>query len=206
MRHLSTTYTWYNNHFILGKVFSNVHGHRRGVYHSNIQCVFTPEATSPDVRVCFLDSPHTDSLPVQRGPPHTLLLPDDAARGHRHRVLTQVQGVCGKCCTSLVIIFLKGPQSKVWVCFCGRIGYFKLTDRGTEEISTCKQKGFHPHSKDPPLFTVSTTQQCEHVHESVLRKVGHIVRETKYICQSIIIFQVHNLPVSFLFKDDSKTW
>ncbi|XP_075903010.1 STAM-binding protein-like A [Nelusetta ayraudi] len=33
------------------------------------------------------------------------------------------------------------------------IGYFKLTDRGMEEISTCKQKGFHPHSKDPPLFT-----------------------------------------------------
>ncbi|XP_034027042.1 STAM-binding protein-like A isoform X2 [Thalassophryne amazonica] len=36
------------------------------------------------------------------------------------------------------------------------IGYFKLTDRGTHEISTCKQKGFHPHSKEPPLFTVST--------------------------------------------------
>ncbi|XP_077942390.1 STAM-binding protein-like A isoform X1 [Gasterosteus aculeatus] len=33
------------------------------------------------------------------------------------------------------------------------IGYFRLTDRGTSEISTCKQKGFHPHSKDPPLFT-----------------------------------------------------
>ncbi|KAL6114874.1 stambp [Pungitius sinensis] len=33
------------------------------------------------------------------------------------------------------------------------IGYFRLTDRGTHEISTCKQKGFHPHSKDPPLFT-----------------------------------------------------
>ncbi|KAM8866126.1 STAM-binding protein-like A isoform 2-T3 [Synchiropus picturatus] len=33
------------------------------------------------------------------------------------------------------------------------IGYFRLTDRGTTEISTCKQKGFHPHSKDPPLFT-----------------------------------------------------
>ncbi|KAK0138107.1 STAM-binding protein-like A [Merluccius polli] len=33
------------------------------------------------------------------------------------------------------------------------IGYFRLTDRGTEEISTCKQKSFHPHSKDPPLFT-----------------------------------------------------
>ncbi|KAG8011718.1 Peptidyl-prolyl cis-trans isomerase-like 2 [Nibea albiflora] len=32
-------------------------------------------------------------------------------------------------------------------------GYFRLTDRGTEEISTCKQKGFHPHSKEPPLFT-----------------------------------------------------
>uniref|UniRef100_A0AAX7VWX2 MPN domain-containing protein n=1 Tax=Astatotilapia calliptera TaxID=8154 RepID=A0AAX7VWX2_ASTCA len=35
------------------------------------------------------------------------------------------------------------------------IGYFRLTDRGTDEISTCKQKGFHPHSKEPPLFTVS---------------------------------------------------
>ncbi|XP_056274643.1 STAM-binding protein-like A isoform X2 [Pseudoliparis swirei] len=33
------------------------------------------------------------------------------------------------------------------------IGYFKLTDRGTDEISTCKQKSFHPHSKEPPLFT-----------------------------------------------------
>uniref|UniRef100_A0A3B4YU79 STAM binding protein b n=1 Tax=Seriola lalandi dorsalis TaxID=1841481 RepID=A0A3B4YU79_SERLL len=39
------------------------------------------------------------------------------------------------------------------------IGYFRLTDRGTDEISTCKQKGFHPHSKDPPLFTVSTPLQ-----------------------------------------------
>ncbi|XP_061622929.1 STAM-binding protein-like A [Phyllopteryx taeniolatus] len=33
------------------------------------------------------------------------------------------------------------------------IGYFRLTDRGTNEISSCKQKGFHPHSKDPPLFS-----------------------------------------------------
>lgn len=41
----------------------------------------------------------------------------------------------------------------LFACFI-RIGYFKLTDRGTKEISTCKQKGFHPHSKDPPLFTV----------------------------------------------------
>lgn len=44
----------------------------------------------------------------------------------------------------------------LFACFI-RIGYFKLTDRGTKEISTCKQKGFHPHSKDPPLFTVSTS-------------------------------------------------
>ncbi|XP_046871550.1 STAM-binding protein-like A [Hypomesus transpacificus] len=31
-------------------------------------------------------------------------------------------------------------------------GYFRLTDHGMEDISTCKQKGFHPHSKEPPLF------------------------------------------------------
>lgn len=33
------------------------------------------------------------------------------------------------------------------------IGYFRLTEQGTQEISGCRQKGFHPHSKDPPLFT-----------------------------------------------------
>ncbi|XP_015278501.1 PREDICTED: STAM-binding protein isoform X2 [Gekko japonicus] len=37
-------------------------------------------------------------------------------------------------------------------------GFFKLTDHGMEEIASCRQKGFHPHSKDPPLFTT-----CNHV-------------------------------------------
>ncbi|XP_069733599.1 STAM-binding protein isoform X1 [Phaenicophaeus curvirostris] len=37
-------------------------------------------------------------------------------------------------------------------------GFFKLTEHGLEEISLCRQKGFHPHSKDPPLFTT-----CNHV-------------------------------------------
>ncbi|XP_006031209.1 STAM-binding protein isoform X1 [Alligator sinensis] len=37
-------------------------------------------------------------------------------------------------------------------------GFFKLTDHGMEEISSCRQKGFHPHSKDPPLFTT-----CSHI-------------------------------------------
>uniref|UniRef100_A0A8D0L9C9 STAM binding protein n=1 Tax=Sphenodon punctatus TaxID=8508 RepID=A0A8D0L9C9_SPHPU len=37
-------------------------------------------------------------------------------------------------------------------------GFFKLTDHGLEEISSCRQKGFHPHSKEPPLFTT-----CSHV-------------------------------------------
>ncbi|ELK33051.1 STAM-binding protein [Myotis davidii] len=37
-------------------------------------------------------------------------------------------------------------------------GFFKLTDHGLEEISSCRQKGFHPHSKDPPLFC-----SCSHV-------------------------------------------
>lgn len=36
-----------------------------------------------------------------------------------------------------------------------RTGYFRLTDYGMEEISTCTQKGFHPHPKEPPLFIVS---------------------------------------------------
>ncbi|XP_036385744.1 STAM-binding protein-like A [Megalops cyprinoides] len=32
-------------------------------------------------------------------------------------------------------------------------GYFRLTDYGMDEISSCKEKGFHPHPKEPPLFT-----------------------------------------------------
>nr|XP_020635779.1 STAM-binding protein [Pogona vitticeps] len=37
-------------------------------------------------------------------------------------------------------------------------GFFKLTDHGMDEISSCRQKGFHPHPKEPPLFT-----SCSHV-------------------------------------------
>ncbi|NXP73400.1 STABP protein, partial [Ramphastos sulfuratus] len=37
-------------------------------------------------------------------------------------------------------------------------GFFKLTEHGLQEISSCRQKGFHPHPKDPPLFTT-----CSHV-------------------------------------------
>ncbi|NXD31489.1 STABP protein, partial [Spelaeornis formosus] len=37
-------------------------------------------------------------------------------------------------------------------------GFFQLTEHGLEEISSCRQKGFHPHPKDPPLFTT-----CSHV-------------------------------------------
>ncbi|XP_018109746.1 STAM binding protein S homeolog isoform X2 [Xenopus laevis] len=42
-------------------------------------------------------------------------------------------------------------------------GFFKLTDYGMKEIGECRQKGFHPHCKDPPLFSssshVSVTEQ-----------------------------------------------
>ncbi|NXM76707.1 STABP protein, partial [Serilophus lunatus] len=37
-------------------------------------------------------------------------------------------------------------------------GFFQLTEHGLEQISSCQQKGFHPHPKDPPLFTT-----CNHV-------------------------------------------
>ncbi|NWU89512.1 STABP protein, partial [Upupa epops] len=37
-------------------------------------------------------------------------------------------------------------------------GFFKLTEHGLQEISSCRQKGFHPHSREPPLFTA-----CSHV-------------------------------------------
>lgn len=38
------------------------------------------------------------------------------------------------------------------------VGVFRLSAAGVSEVSRCRLKGFHPHSKDPPLFTV-----CKHV-------------------------------------------
>uniref|UniRef100_A0A8C9ZE72 STAM binding protein like 1 n=1 Tax=Sander lucioperca TaxID=283035 RepID=A0A8C9ZE72_SANLU len=35
-------------------------------------------------------------------------------------------------------------------------GVFRLTGPGMSEVSGCRLKGFHPHSKEPPLFSVST--------------------------------------------------
>lgn len=37
-------------------------------------------------------------------------------------------------------------------------GVFRLTSAGMREVAGCRLKGFHPHSKDPPLFTF-----CRHV-------------------------------------------
>ena len=37
-----------------------------------------------------------------------------------------------------------------------RVGMFVLTpDSGMKEIGDCKMSGFHPHTKNPPLFEVS---------------------------------------------------
>ncbi|XP_014034770.1 AMSH-like protease isoform X2 [Salmo salar] len=37
-------------------------------------------------------------------------------------------------------------------------GVFRLTSSGMREVAGCRLKGFHPHSKDPPLFSI-----CRHV-------------------------------------------
>ncbi|XP_074153202.1 AMSH-like protease isoform X3 [Sminthopsis crassicaudata] len=38
------------------------------------------------------------------------------------------------------------------------MGIFRLTNAGMLEVSACKKKGFHPHTKDPRLFST-----CKHV-------------------------------------------
>ncbi|ELU02238.1 hypothetical protein CAPTEDRAFT_20376 [Capitella teleta] len=40
-------------------------------------------------------------------------------------------------------------------------GYFHLTDAGLDVVSKCRQSGFHPHQKEPPLFDT-----CPHVELS----------------------------------------
>lgn len=49
------------------------------------------------------------------------------------------------------------PESIAIVCSpkFNETGYFSLTDFGMDEISSCKQRGFHPHPKEPPLFSAS---------------------------------------------------
>ena len=60
----------------------------------------------------------------------------------------EMKGSMCNCCWCLHTLY----SGIHWHC---RTGYFRLTDHGMEDISTCKQKGFHPHSKEPPLFIVS---------------------------------------------------
>ncbi|KTF84537.1 hypothetical protein cypCar_00022015 [Cyprinus carpio] len=49
------------------------------------------------------------------------------------------------------------PESIAIVCSpkFNETGYFRLTDYGMDEISSCKQRGFHPHPREPPLFSAS---------------------------------------------------
>ncbi|XP_060712343.1 STAM-binding protein-like [Hemiscyllium ocellatum] len=47
-------------------------------------------------------------------------------------------------------------------------GFFRLTDHGMDEISFCKQKGFHPHPKDPPLFNACSHTSIMETNVTVL--------------------------------------
>ncbi|CAI9558868.1 unnamed protein product [Staurois parvus] len=56
------------------------------------------------------------------------------------------------------------PESIAIVCSpkFNETGIFRLTDYGMKEVGECRQKGFHPHCKDPPLFcATSHTTICD---------------------------------------------
>ncbi|KAM5172106.1 STAM-binding protein [Mantella aurantiaca] len=56
------------------------------------------------------------------------------------------------------------PESIAIVCSpkFQQTGIFKLTDYGMKEVGECRQKGFHPHCKDPPLFcSTGHTTVCD---------------------------------------------
>ncbi|XP_078079698.1 AMSH-like protease isoform X2 [Mustelus asterias] len=52
------------------------------------------------------------------------------------------------------------PESIAIVCAPkhNETGAFRLTPAGIQEVSTCRKKGFHPHSKEPALY-----QTCKHI-------------------------------------------
>ncbi|GFO00578.1 stam-binding protein [Plakobranchus ocellatus] len=50
-------------------------------------------------------------------------------------------------------------------------GIFKLTDHGLDVIGSCREKGFHPHNKNPPLF-----EDCMHVQ---VTETGGVILEDR---------------------------
>ncbi|XP_053318806.1 STAM-binding protein [Spea bombifrons] len=50
------------------------------------------------------------------------------------------------------------PESIAIVCSpkFNETGFFQLTEHGMVDIGECRQNGFHPHCKDPPLFCASS--------------------------------------------------
>nr|AAL54907.1 AMSH-like [Hydrophis hardwickii] len=44
------------------------------------------------------------------------------------------------------------------------VGIFRLTNAGMLEVSACKKKSFHPHTKDPRLFNI-----CKHIIEKEIK-------------------------------------
>ncbi|XP_027132897.1 AMSH-like protease isoform X2 [Larimichthys crocea] len=57
-------------------------------------------------------------------------------------------------------------------------GVFRLSGPGMSEVSGCRLKGFHPHSKDPSLFSV-----CKHV---VIRDSKVVLLDLSFCCSDII--------------------
>src|SRR4029434_9512621 len=76
----------------------------------------------------------------------------------RVRVFVCGCDVCVFVCACVCVCVCAGVMC---VCVCAGVcfstGVFRLTSSGMGEVAGCRLKGFHPHSKDPPLFTVSHT-------------------------------------------------
>lgn len=111
--------------------------------------------------------------------PHTLKLPqNELCRGGGGVFLRDMGCIC--LILGLPFLFF-------------RTGFFKLTDHGLEEISSCRQKGFHPHSKDPPLFCVRICVE----ETGAVPQAGRTVRAEGAHCTLWPIQKVNLIPRLF---------
>nr|XP_040033245.1 AMSH-like protease isoform X1 [Gasterosteus aculeatus aculeatus] len=77
-------------------------------------------------------------------------------------------------------------------------GVFRLTGSGMSEVSVCRLKGFHPHSKEPPLFSVRSlfcvqTRGFEGLKDQpagpqVTDRRRHDEETERCMCQFVLLF------------------
>lgn len=104
-----------------------------------------------------IDSSKSNCIFVIGRSSYTLVISDNAARSNCHRLRSKISKVC----KFIDFIYFVVDTARIDVLLGSflhfRTGYFCLTPgHGLDYIADCRESGFHPHPKKPPLFMDAT--------------------------------------------------